>query len=259
MIFAGFSVFLFTQADLWVVGMITSTKDVGIYGVTAKLVTLIAFPIGALSAIVPSLISSIHTSGDLDELRKVVRGSSRWILSISMPIILILILEGDIILSYVFGEQFLLGYTALLILSIGQVINSGSGLVGYFLQMTGGHKVYMKIAITFSITNVALNFLLVPHFGINGAAFSTSFCLAMINIISVFVVYKRSSVLTLARGLQFDVLFCFTVGIFYLMFRYSSFDIGYHLLLVVSLTVYVGRSVVNNDIPWRLIIPKYRA
>ncbi len=257
MIFTGFSVYLFTQADLWIVGMLASTEDVGIYGVTAKLVTLIAFPLGALSAIIPPLISSIHTSGDLDELRKVIRGSTRWILSIAMPIILILILEGDVILKYVFGEKFVNGYTALLILTIGQVINTGSGLVGYFLQMTGGHKVYMKITIFFSITNVILNFLLVPRFGINGAAFSTAFCLAMINIVSVFVVYNRSSVLTLARGLGFDAVFCSAVVLLYFLCMYNSFDIGYHILLIASLTVYVGKSLVKNDIPWRLILAKY--
>ena len=257
MIFTGFSVYLFTQADLWIVGMLTSTEEVGIYGVAAKLVTLIAFPLGALSAIIPPMISSMHTSGDLDELRKVVRGSARWTFSIAMPIILVLVLEGDIILKYVFGEKFVYGYAAMLILSIGQVINTGSGLVGYFLQMTGGHKVYMKITILFSIINVILNFLLVPRFGINGAALSTAFCLAMINIVSVFVVYHRSSVLTLARGLGFDAIFCFVVTLLYVFCRYNSLVAGYHILLAVSLTVYIGKSLVKNDIPWRLILSKY--
>ncbi len=257
MIFTGFTVYLFTQADIWIVGMLTTTEDVGIYGVTAKLVTLIAFPIGALSAIIPPLISSIHTSGDLDELRKVVRGSARWTLSIAMPIMLVLILEGDIILKYAFGEKFIFGYTALLILTIGQAINTGSGLVGFFLQMTGGHKVYMKITIIFSIANVLLNFLLVPRFGINGAAFSTAICLAMINIVSVCVVYKRSDVLTLARGLGFDAIFCSAVFLLYVLCRVNSLEVGYHILLVASLAVYVGKSLMKNDIPWRLILSKY--
>jgi O-antigen/teichoic acid export membrane protein len=258
MIFTGISIYLFTQTDLWIVGMLTSTEAVGIYGVSARLVTLIAFPIGALSAIIPPLISSIHTSGDLDELRKVVRGSSRWILSIAMPIILILILEGDIILKYVFGEKFMDGYTALLILVVGQVINTGSGLVGYFLQMTGGHRVYMKITIFFTIANIVLNFLLIPRFGISGAAFSTAFCLAMINIVSVFVVHRRSSVLTLARGLGFDAVFCCVIVLIYFLFRHYGFNVGYHILLVVSLSFYVVKSLVNGDIPWRVIMAKYR-
>jgi O-antigen/teichoic acid export membrane protein len=257
MIFTGFSVYLFTQADLWMVGMLASTEDVGIYGVTAKLVTLIAFPIGALSAIIPPLISSIHTSGNLDELRKVVRGSARWTVSIAMPIILVLTLEGDIILKYVFGEKFINGYTALLILAIGQIINAGSGLVGFFLQMTGGQKVYMKITVFFSVSNVILNYLLIPRFGISGAAFSTAFCLAMINIVSVCVVYKRSAILTMARGLGFDAIFCSAVVFLYFVCRYNSFDAGYHILLAASMTVYVGKSLVKNDIPWRLILSKY--
>lgn len=257
MIFTGFSVYLFTQADLWMVGMLTSTEDVGVYGVSAKLVNLIAFPIGALSAIIPSLISSIHTSGNLDELRRVVRESARWTLSIAMPIILVLTLEGDIILKYVFGEKFVYGYTALLILAVGQIINTGAGLVGFFLQMTGGHKVYMKITIFFSIANVILNFMLIPHFGIYGAAFSTAICLAMINIVSVCVVYKRSSVLTIAMGLNFDAIFCAAVVILYLFFKVNGFEAGYHILLVTSLTVYIGKSLIKNDIPWRLILSKY--
>jgi O-antigen/teichoic acid export membrane protein len=257
MIFTGFGVYLFTQADLWIIGMLTSTEEVGIYGVAAKLVTLIAFPLGAFSAIIPTLIASIHISGDLNELRRVVRESSRWILSVAMPIMLILILEGDIILKYVFGEKFVYGYTALLILIIGQVINAGSGLVGYFMQMTGKHKAYMKIMIFFSITNIILNFLLVPRFGINGAALSTAFCLAMINIVSVFVVYNRSFVLTLARGLGFDAIFCSAVILLYFFCRYNSFDVGHHILLIGSLTVYVGKSLMKNDIPWRLILSKY--
>ncbi len=257
MIFTGFSVYLFTQADLWMVGILASTEDVGVYGVTAKLVTLIAFPIGALAAIIPPLMSSIHTSGDLVELRKVVRGSARWTLSIAMPIILVLTLEGDIILKYVFGENFSLGYSALLILAIGQVINTGSGLVGFFLQMTGGHKVYMKITVLFSILNVVLNYLLIPRFGINGAAFSTAFCLAMINIVSVIVVYSRSSVLTLAEGLGFDAVFCSAVVLLYVVLKYNGFDVWHHILVAVSLTVYIGKSLIKNDIPWRLLLSKY--
>ncbi len=258
MIVTGFGVYLFTQADLWIVGMLTSTEKVGIYGVTAKLAALIAFPLGAFSAIIPPLISSMHASGDLDELRRLVRESSRWIFSTAMPIILILILEGNFILKHFFGEKFVSGYTSLLILLIGQVINVGSGLVGYFLQMTGGHKWYMKIIIFFSITNIILNFLLVPRFGINGAALSTAFCLAMINIVSVFVVYKKMSVVTLARGLGFDALLCSAVVLLYFFFRYNSFDAGYHILLFVSLTVYIWKSLVKNDIPWRILLTKYR-
>lgn len=258
MIFTGFSVFLFTHADLWIVGIFTSTEDVGIYGVVAGLVTLISFSLGAFSAIIPPIMSSIHTSGDHNELRRVVRESTRWILSMSMPIVLIFVLEGDFILKYAYGERFADGYIALVILCIGQLINAGSGLVGWLLQMTGGHKTFMKITVFWGIINIILNIILVPHFGIIGAAISTAFCLSMVNIVSVWVIYNKLSVFTLAKGLKFDLVFAIVVAFFYFLFSYKSFYLGYHLLLISALIVYMWKSIVSGDLPLRHLLTKYK-
>ena len=259
MISAGVSVFLFTNTDLWILGMFVSTEAVGIYGVTAKLVTLVVFSLGALSTIIPPLISSMYTSGNLNELRRVVRESSRWILSTAVPVILVLILEGNFILKYFFGEKFTAGYAALLILAAGQLINAGCGLVGYLLQMTGGHKKYMKIAMFWGVVNVILNIILVPRMGIIGAAPSTAFCLAMVNIVAMVEVYRKFRVLTLAERLKFDIIFAAVVGGLYFLCRYNNFASGYHILLAGSLTVYISKSMAQNDIPWRLLFSKYKS
>jgi O-antigen/teichoic acid export membrane protein len=258
MIFTSLSLILFTQTDLWIVGIYTDTEAVGIYGVVTKLVTLIILPLGIFSTIIPPLMASTHTSGNLDELRKIVRESSRWILSASMPIILILVLEGDFLLKYIFGEKFIGGYTALLILSIGQIVNSSTGLVGYLLQMTGGHRAIMKINIFWGIFNVFLNIILVPFLGIVGAALSTAFCLAMGNITAAITVYRRLSILTLARGLKFDILFAGSVMILYFMYIYLNFVLLKHIILIGSLMMYILKSIANHDLPWRFIIDSLR-
>ena len=90
-IFTSMSIILYTQADIWILGMFSSTETVGIYGVASKLVILVYFPMVAFGTVIPSIISSVHFSGDLQELRRIVRESTRWILSIAMPIILILL------------------------------------------------------------------------------------------------------------------------------------------------------------------------
>ncbi|GEM_PF-1866211 len=254
MIFTGLSLFLFTQADIWIVGMFTTTESVGIYGVTVRLVTLVAFSLGAFSTIIPPIMSSVHASGDMNELKRVVRESTRWILSTAMPIILILTLEGNLILKYFFGDEFISGYTALLILCAGQLINAGSGLVGYLLQMTGGHRSLMKITVFWGILNVLLNTVLVPVWGIAGAALSTSFCLAMVNVTAVFVVYRKLSVYTLAKGAGFDMIFIAGVAAGYAVCTYSGYPAGQHLLLAAALVIYISRAVYNNDLPWRLLL-----
>ncbi len=258
MIFTGFSLILFTQTDLWVVGIYASTEAVGIYGVVTKLVALIILPLGIFSTVIPPLIASIHTSGNLAELRKVVSESSRWILSAAMPIILILVWEGDLVLKYVFGEKFIGGYSALLILSIGQIVNTSTGLVGYLLQMTGGHRLIMKINIFWGVLNVVLNIILVPYLGIVGAALSTAFCLAMGNITASIMVYKGLSVLTMAKGLKFDVLFAGSIVILYVIYTYLDSVLFKHIILIASLIVYILKSIINHDMPWRLLITRFR-
>jgi O-antigen/teichoic acid export membrane protein len=236
--------------------MLTSTEIVGIYGIAAKLVLLVYFPMMAFAVIIPPLISSIHASGNIHELRKMVSESTRWILSMAMPIILILSLEGKYILKYVYGLEFASGYVPLLILILGQLIKSCAGLIGVILQMTGEHRIYMKITIIWGIINIILNMVLVPHFGMIGAATATAFCLSMIDIICIIVIHKRLSVLTLAKGLKFDIVFIIIVAAIYVIFNYSGFYIGQHLLLFVALTVYLWKTVSNHDIPWRLLIAK---
>ncbi len=255
-IFTGMSIMLYTQADIWILGMFSSTETVGIYGVAAKLALLVYFPMVAFGSIVPSLIASIHFSGDLQELRRVVRESTRWILSIAMPIIIILLLEGKYILNYAYGSEFEAGYIVLVILTIGQMIKAGSRMVGSMFQMTGEHKVYMKINIVFGILNIILNLVLVPLYGMLGAATATAFCLSMVDIISIFVIHKRLSVLTLAKGLNFDVLFIAVVLVVYVLLIQRDYYILQHILLLIALTVYLLKSIYKHDIPWKLLSGK---
>lgn len=257
-IFTGMSVLFYTQADVWILGMYTTTKIVGVYGIAAKLALLVYFPMMAFAAVIPSLVSSIHASGDIAELRKVVSESTRWILSAAMPIILILFLEGSYILRYFYGPEFEAGYTVLLILMLGQLIKAGAGLIGVILQMTGEHKIYMKVNIIGGIVNVILNVMLVPSLGMIGAAISTAVCIAMVDIICIFLIYRRLTVVTLAKGLKFDILFIAIVVIMYLLLSYNKLYIGHHVLLLVALAVYLWKSVYNHDIPWRLLIAKYK-
>jgi O-antigen/teichoic acid export membrane protein len=254
-IFTSMSVLLYTQADVWILGMYAPTDVVGVYGVSAKLVLLVYFPMMALASIIPSIISSVHATGNTEELRKVTRESTRWILSMSIPIMLVLTIEGKHLLRYVYGPEFTAGYVPLLILLSGQLIKAGAGLIGVLLQMTGQHKIYMKVNIFWGVVNIILNILLVPRYGMIGAAIATAVCLSMVDIISIFIIRKRLAIITLARGLSFDLLFIAAVAIVYFLFSYNKFYIGHHVLFVVSLCVYLWKSIKHHDVPWQRLLP----
>ncbi len=107
----------------------------------------------------------------------------------SLPLLTLFISFPSFVLGF-FGNEFITGTSALVFLSISQFVNAISGSVGYILQMTGKENVFQYIVFAATLINITLNLLLIPHYGINGAAFASMISLAFWNLISI--VYIKS-------------------------------------------------------------------
>ncbi len=183
-----------TLTDKLMLGFFMTPYEVGIYAVALKLAMLTSISLTAINTIVAPKFSELYWSQKLEDLRKVIRFSSKIIFFSSVPILIIFFLFSHQILS-LFGKEFVQGAAALMILSAGQFINAFSGSVGYFLDMTGNHIAYRNIAIIASMTNIFLNFLLIPKFGYNGAAIATAFSMALLNIVALFYIKAKFKLL----------------------------------------------------------------
>ena len=109
---------------------------------------------------------------------------------IGLPAAMLLIAFGDRLLA-VFGAEFTRARTALTILVLGQIANVAAGHVGVLMTMTGHEK---RVAATVSAAagcNVILNFLLIPRFGIEGAAAATAISLILWNAFTLCWVIKH--------------------------------------------------------------------
>ena len=85
----------------------------------------------------------------------------------------------------VFGEEFIIGKTALVLITIGQFVNAASGSVGNIMNMTGREKPLRNILVIASILSVLLNYLLIPMYGINGAAVANMVSVVFWNLTAV--------------------------------------------------------------------------
>jgi O-antigen/teichoic acid export membrane protein len=81
----------------------------------------------------------------------------------------------------VFGPEFERGSTALSILLVGQVVNVAAGPVGVLLTMTGHEKRVAAAVGASACCNLLLNLLLIPRFGIEGAAVASAVSLILWN------------------------------------------------------------------------------
>ena len=109
---------------------------------------------------------------------------------IAIPIFIFIFVFSEKLLS-VFGGEYAESALILRVLIIGQFINLITGSVAFILNMTGHEKDMRNVVIISGSLSLALGFVMIPIFGVLGAAVSTAASLAVQNLIAVYMVKKR--------------------------------------------------------------------
>lgn len=182
--------FLSSQTDMLMLGAMCSVSEVAVYSVDVRLASLTIFVIVSLNSMMAPRFSHLFHTRQMKELEYVVKKSSKLIFISTVPVVLSLMLLGKLLLGF-WGDEFTIGYVAMILLVIGQFFNAVCGPTGNFLNMTGNHRLYMKIVLVSSIINITLNYLLIPYYGIEGASFSTMVSIVTLNMIATYVIRKK--------------------------------------------------------------------
>ena len=183
--------------DILVLGLWADPKQVGIYGVSRGIAALTAFVLGAVNSVTAPQFATLYAQGQHAALAKLAQQSAFWMLLAIAPVSLVLLFAPGLVLQ-LFGPNFTEGEWALRILTIGQLVNVGTGSVGPLLMMTGYEKLLRNIVIVSAILNLAGNLVLVPIYGAIGAAASTASCVAFMKITCWVAVRRKLKINTMA-------------------------------------------------------------
>jgi O-antigen/teichoic acid export membrane protein len=195
MLVTAISFHIMGKIDTVMLGMLSTTENVGIYSVALKLASVTSYILFAITRIVAPKISELYWAGKIEELKNVLKFSARIIFFTSTPILIMLLLFPNFFLN-IFGPEFALGRQALIFLVIGQFTNAFCGAVGHFLNMTGNQKFYMSVVFSTLIINIILNYFLIPRYGIKGAAIATMISKMLWNVVSVIYVKSKYDIRT---------------------------------------------------------------
>ena len=175
-----------------ILGLTTNSSEVGIYHVAFKLSMFAAVSLMAINSIASPKFAEMFGKNDMEGFKKIVHQSTKMIFWATLPLVIIFFIFPEFFLGWFGdGEEFKIGVTAFIFLSCGRLISSFSGSVGNILQMTGNQNIYAKILLFGAILNVALNLILIPKYGINGAAIASMSSLIFWNLSMVLVVKKK--------------------------------------------------------------------
>ncbi len=190
-----YTLFLFWSGTL-LLGFFRPAEDVGIYETVLRVGALINFALNAINSIAASKFSESHATGDREAFEKVTAYAKRMIFWTAFPVGFVLLFFHSFILG-LFGKTVAGGATALYIIVAGYFVNAISGPVGTILNMTGHQVIYQNVLLAAGIVNVGLCLVLIPEYGINGAAAATAVSMMLWNLLSVYFVKKKFGILTI--------------------------------------------------------------
>ncbi len=170
-------------------GIFRTDTEVGIFNVTLRISAVTSITLIAINSIAAPIYAELYGKGDLKGLNKIAKQTTKLVFWSTTPILILIFLFPKYILSF-FGPEFNSGWLSLLILTIGQFVNSISGPVGFILQMTGREKAFQNIVLVACLISVLLGLVIIPSYGIIGAAIANTVSLIFWNILTMFYIKK---------------------------------------------------------------------
>lgn len=179
------------QTDIVMLGAMRTQHDVGIYRVAVAGASMIPLALGAINAAIGPTLAHAHTKGDRQRLIGIVRATALTGLAGGLFEFALFGLWGEDFIRVIFGSAYLTAWMPLMILALGQTVNAGVGPVGVVLNMTGHERDTFGVLALSAALNVGLNAVLIPRFGIRGAASATAVATVTWNVLMTWRVKRQ--------------------------------------------------------------------
>lgn len=162
------------QADIFLLGFLADSKEVGIFKSMYQISLLVIFSLIAVNAIVSPYIVRNFEEKNVKKLKTLIISLCGINFAFALIIAIPFLFFGQFFIKVLFGEEFVVGLTCLKILILGRIINSIFGISNQFLKMMGEERKATKGILLGTITGILLNFILIPKYGIVGSAIASS-------------------------------------------------------------------------------------
>jgi O-antigen/teichoic acid export membrane protein len=155
-LFIDSSFIVLNQTDTLMIAAFLGTTEVGIYGAAFKTAGWVSFILVSVNAIAAPLFGALYAQGDRQALQQLVSTIAHWMFYPALGIAIGLFIFSEPILHW-FGPEFGVAKWSLTILALGQLVNVGTGSVGYLLMMTGHHNPCAAVFGCSALVNIGLN------------------------------------------------------------------------------------------------------
>jgi O-antigen/teichoic acid export membrane protein len=258
--FSSSFVLLMSQLDVLMIGIFLNTDQVGLYRAIQPLKEVVLFFLTSFTFLYLPIATEFFTDKKYSELNKLYTTVTKWVVTITYPIVLISTFFANDIIRILFTESYLPASTAFVILILGMFTRVIVGPNGTTIQAINKTGVEMYASVIGGIVNIVLNITLISKFGIEGAAVATGMGFITYNIVEIYVIYKETKVTPFSLNIIKPLIPTTAFGIVVSHF-FRNQVLGVTVLILVCILFYVchiasvvaTRSIDSSDL---LIVEK---
>ncbi|WP_337043650.1 lipopolysaccharide biosynthesis protein [Emticicia sp. 17c] len=168
-ILTGFSSMIILYIDKIMLSKLSSLGDTGVYSTAAFFGSVMGMSLIALNKASTPIIVDSFASNDLDKIKTIYKKSCTTSLIVGCWIFLGIYLNIDNLFEFL-PPDFESGKWVIIILSIGKLFDLATGLNGTILALSPYYRYDTYIMVSLIGLTILLNQILIPIYGINGAA-----------------------------------------------------------------------------------------
>ncbi|TSB48477.1 lipopolysaccharide biosynthesis protein [Alkalicoccobacillus porphyridii] len=164
------SLFLLSQSDLWIVGLVANEETIALYGAALRLTAIVSMPIIVLNAVVAPFIAAKNGQGKMKDLESILRLMGGIALLPALALVILFSIFPGQVMSLLFGPFYGGAALFLILLSLKQLVIVWNGACGILMLMADKQRQLMKITVSTGILALCLTTGLGLLFGGIGVA-----------------------------------------------------------------------------------------
>lgn len=188
---------LYIWSDILILGFMVPAPEVAIYFAAQRSMSLASFIQYAFMLVSVREFSLANAMRDRKELQRRISSATRWTFWMTVPAVGITFAAGYPLLL-MFGEEFVTGFSVMGVLGVGFLIRASVGQASDLLIVLGHQYANMFISFGGLVFNIVFSILLIPTYGIMGAAMATTFTFILRAIALTIVAKKLTGLWVLA-------------------------------------------------------------
>ena len=170
------------RLSIVLVGAIRGLGEAAVYTAATRFLALGQLSGQAVSAAVQHRLAESFTRDDRAGAMRLYQAATGWLVLLAWPVYLLFALFADAVLA-LFGPGYATGRAVTVVLALTMLVATGCGMVDQVLNMAGKTAWTFYNALSAAVVNVGLNLLLIPRWGMLGAAVAWAAAIAAQNLV----------------------------------------------------------------------------